>query len=128
MLQENAVYIVALIIVGIVNALFGIHAYRQHTKPGATAFAFLMLTTVIYAWGYAFEIAHSNLQGMLFSLRLEYLGIAPLPAFWIITAVSYVGSGRYLTRSMFAGLFFIPIITLILHFTNNYHHLFYSFG
>ena len=123
--QENAVYIVALIIAGGINGLLAIHAYLHRNKSGATCFALLMLTTVVYAFGYAAEIAHSTLPAVLFWLKVEYLGIAPLPSLWIIMAVQYVGRGRWLTRSVLAALFFIPLVTLLLHFTNNYHHLFY---
>ena len=125
MSQENAVYIVALIIAGGINGLLAIHAYLHRIKSGATCFACLMLTTVVYAFGYAAEIAQTTLPAMLFWLKVEYIGIAPLPALWIIVAIQYVGRVRWLTRSVIAALFFIPVITLILHYTNNYHHLFY---
>ena len=123
--QENDVYIVALIIAGGINGLLAIHTYLHRNKSGKTCFALFILTTVVYSFGYAAEIAHSTLPAMLFWLKVEYIGIAPLPALWIIVAVQYVGRSRWLTRSVLAALFFIPVVTLLLHFTNNYHHLFY---
>ncbi|HAS04931.1 MAG TPA: hypothetical protein DCR71_04160 [Dehalococcoidia bacterium] len=125
MFQENEIYIVALLIAGSINVLTAFYAYQHHNKTGAMAFTALMLAAAVYAFGYAFEIKSTTLSGMLFWSKVQYLGISTIPALWIIAAVQYIGKNRWLTRPVLIALFFIPIITLILRYTNEYHHLFY---
>ena len=73
----------------------------------------------------AYELSNTTLEGISLALKFEYIGIAPLPLFWFLLAVQYTGHGHRLLRWHYAALLAIPIITLVLHYTNSYHHLFY---
>ncbi len=121
-----AIYILALAITGGSACLLVLFAVRHRTKAaGAGAFTALALAAAVYAFGYACELASTTLPAMLFWSKVEYLGIAAIPALWIIMAIQYIGKDRWLTRSVYAALFFIPLVTLFLHYTDNYWHLFY---
>ncbi len=48
-----------------------------------------------------------------------------IPVFWVLLALQYTGYSQGLPRWFSASLFVIPIITVMLHFTNQDHHLFY---
>jgi len=126
MQHENVVYIIALFMAGGVTCLISLYAYTRHTRAGAVAFACLMLATTIYAFGYALELTNTTLPGMLFWIRVEYLGISVLPALWIIVVLQYVGKGQWLSPFKVAVLLLIPAITLVLTYTNEYHHLYYD--
>jgi diguanylate cyclase (GGDEF)-like protein len=119
------VFIVTLLITTCLNGMLALNACRQHHKTSATASACLLLAATAYTFGYAFELASTTLSGILFWVKVEYLGISTFPAFWIITAIQYSGRDRWLTRPVLTALFVIPVITLILNYTNNYHHLYY---
>lgn len=103
-------------------ALFGT---RRLHAAGAKAYVGLMLSVAMYSLGYALELSSTTLNGIILSLRIEYLGIPFIPAFWIILALQYTGAGKTFPRWVFYGLFGIPIITFILHYTNDFHHLYY---
>ena len=98
---------------------------RLHAA-GAKAYIGLMLSVAIYSFGYALELSSTTLEGIISSLRIEYLGIPFIPAFWIIIALQYTGIGKALPRWVFVGVFIIPLVTFILHYTNSHHHLFYK--
>lgn len=125
-MHGNLTYIVALLIASVISALMALFVFTRRTKTGAGALSCLMLATSIYSFGYAFELASSTLAGMLFWSKFQYLGISMLPALWLIMVIQYTGRDRWLTRQVLILLFLIPIATLILHFTDNYHHLYYS--
>ncbi len=126
MQHENAVYIIALFMAGGITCLISLYAVIRHTRAGAVAFACLMLASTIYAFGYALELTNTTLLGMLFWIKVEYLGISVLPALWIIVVLQYVGKGQWLSPFRIALLLIIPAITLVLTYTNEYHHLYYG--
>lgn len=91
------------------------------------AYALLALVpVVIYSFGYSFEILSSTIEKVKFWIKIEYLGIPFLGMFWLIVAINFSGYGKYLKKRILTLLLIIPIITLILCYTNDLHHLYYK--
>lgn len=86
----------------------------------------LVISVFIYSLFYSFELISFNLSFMKCFTAIQYIGILSIPIFWSIMALDYTDSGRYITRSFYIGVFFIPICLVILNFTNDYHHFFYE--
>jgi len=86
----------------------------------------MILAISFWALTYGFELATSTLGDMLFWIRLEYLGISTLPAFWIIFVIKFIGKNYWLNRKRLIALFFIPALTIIFVWTNPLHHLHYA--
>lgn len=126
MRPENAAFIITLFVVGGISGFLSICAGIRYTRTGVAALPFLLLATTVYVFGYAFELTNSTLHGMLFWIKVEYLGISMIPPLWIIAVIQYAGKDKWLTSFRVAALFFIPVITLVLNYTNDYHHLYYS--
>jgi PAS domain S-box-containing protein len=57
---------------------------------------------------------------------LAYLGVVTVPVAWILFVLVYIGKGRLVNRFTVLALFLVPLLTMILVATNQYHHLFYS--
>lgn len=57
---------------------------------------------------------------------IEYIGIASIPAFWVIMALEYTNKSRYITKKLYMLLFSLPMVLVALNITNDYHHLFYK--
>ncbi len=87
---------------------------------------FLMIAISIYSLGYAFELVNDTVEGVFFALKIEYLGIVSLPVFWFLLAFKYTGYDRRANIFVHIFLFIIPLITIVLLFTNNIHHFYYS--
>jgi len=94
-------------------------------NAGGKSFVGLMLAGCIYSVGYYFELQSLNLAEMFFWLKIEYIGITTFPVMWMIFVMRYTKRERYLNKAVIASLFIIPIITYIMVYTNNSHHLFY---
>ncbi|MDD4172190.1 MAG: histidine kinase N-terminal 7TM domain-containing protein [Syntrophomonas sp.] len=99
--------------------------WHFRSNAGAKSFIALMVVGCIYSVGYYFEIHSSTIPAMFFWLKIEYIGIAPLPALWILFVVRYTKKEHFFDKTTAAALFIIPIITYIMVYTNNHHHLFY---
>lgn len=85
-----------------------------------------LLPVAIYAFGYAFEILCTNIEGAKFWIKVEYLGIPFLTVVWLMFALNFTGYKERFKKSTLALLYIIPVITLILNYTNDFHHLFYK--
>lgn len=65
-----------------------------------------------------------NLDTALIFNNLIYSGGALLPTLFFLFLFEYYGRGHMLPRTKIPFLFVIPVLSLIMIWTNNYHHLF----
>ncbi|MCI3923541.1 ATP-binding protein [Paenibacillus sp. TRM 82003] len=98
---------------------------KQRRQPVAKYLTLVMLAASLYAFGYAFELSSKDLDRIQFWLKIEYLGIPFISTLWLLLVIEFTGFRPFLTRWVRALLFLIPIATLIMHFTNDWHHLYY---
>jgi len=71
-----------------------------------------MLSIALYCAGYAVQLTCESTPCLLLALRLEYLGIAFLPAFWLLLALNFSGVAPRIPRLLMIVLFVIPVLTL----------------
>lgn len=123
----NTPYFNILIIASVMNAFLAVYAYyHRRNKIGALPYIGIVLALTFYSLGYAYEISSSTLKEVIFWLKVEYIGIAFFPALWLLLVWEYIGADNRLRRPFILGLFVIPVITLVLHYTNDMHHWFYK--
>ncbi|MHC1722947.1 MAG: histidine kinase N-terminal 7TM domain-containing protein [Aminipila sp.] len=84
-----------------------------------------LMTVAIYQFGYAFELLYANIQWIKFWIKIEYLGIVFLPIAWLIFALNFTGYRDKINKNNIKFLFIMPVIILIMNYTNDFHHLFY---
>lgn len=124
--KEVTIIAMMLIAFGIVIGILGIHTLTWRFRSRTFAYAALMLCASVYSIGYGLELGSQHLHTKLFWLDFQYLGISFLPAFWIMMAIQYVGKERWLNRFSIAAIFLIPVLALLFHYTDAYHHLDYG--
>ncbi|MET1031178.1 histidine kinase N-terminal 7TM domain-containing diguanylate cyclase [Domibacillus tundrae] len=118
-------YILALITGASVSSFLGVYAFiKIRNAPGGKYFCAAAFLAAFFAVAYAFELTSVSLESIMFWVAVEYLAIAFLPASILLMCLDYVG--RKPKKWMYAVLFGIPVITIILHWTNPYHHLYYT--
>ncbi|WP_263354516.1 histidine kinase N-terminal 7TM domain-containing diguanylate cyclase [Acidicapsa acidisoli] len=93
---------------------------RRKDAPEATAFAILVASMAVYAFGYAGEIAQTTTTAARRWLDVEYLALPWAGGLWVLAACKH--NGR---RGRTPLLFVIPAITFVGHYTN-YKNLFYT--
>lgn len=103
----------------------GYITWKRRKMPIALKLSMIMLATSLYTFGYAHEVMLSDTEGIKVCLMIEYLGIPFIPALWLTLVFDYTGL-HFARKYVYGLLFIIPVITLILHYTNDWHHLFYK--
>ncbi|HCN84965.1 MAG TPA: PAS domain-containing sensor histidine kinase, partial [Sphingobacteriaceae bacterium] len=122
---EYNVFSIVLLISGLAAFFMSVMVFQR--MGGAVRwFGFTMTLIAIWAITYGFELSSTTLEQMLFWINLEYIGIALLPAIWIIFIIKFIGKDKWLTRINTILIFIPAILTLIFVWTNKWHHLHYS--
>jgi diguanylate cyclase (GGDEF)-like protein/PAS domain S-box-containing protein len=125
MFRANPVAL-TLLIPGLIAAALAIYAFNIRNAAGSRVFAFVMLAVSVWSLAYGAELACLNLEGIMFVLEFEYLGIVTVPVLWLILTLFYTGRRRWVRPHYILSLFIIPLITLVLVSTSQYHHFYYS--
>jgi len=82
-----------------------------------------MLAIVEWSLGNVLEMGSTELSTKLFWTNAEYLGIVALPVMWLFFGLHYTGQERWLTRRNLALVAIVPLITLLLVWSNGLHGL-----
>jgi len=123
--KESVPFIIIWLAGGFLCAAMAVVAWKRRALPSAGSFAGLMAAVAIYAIASSFEIAGGTLERMRFWIDVEYVGIAFIPAFFILIAVWSTGQERCLSRRATMILFVMSSVILLVKLTDRAHHLFY---
>ncbi|QGQ99724.1 hypothetical protein EHS13_35110 [Paenibacillus psychroresistens] len=101
-------------------------SWKRREFPIAITYGLGMVAGAFYTFGYAFEIVSTNLEEIRFWLRIEYIGVPSGTFLWIIMVLQYTGHQSVLRKRNIALLLIVPVTTFVAHYTNEWHHLFYT--
>lgn len=118
-------YSIVLILCGLITLYMCVKIFRRY-EIVVRWFGFMMVGIAIWALSYGFELLSTTLDQMLFWTNFEYIGIAFFPVFWLLFLLKFTGKDRLLNSNYFYLIFLIPLITVLLVWTNQYHHLHYN--
>jgi PAS domain S-box-containing protein len=119
-------YSILLLIVSCLGTILAWYAWRQRALPAAGPLAGIAFCAATWALTYAFELIAPTVEAKIFWARLQYLGITGLPVAWVLFAAQYAGRGIRLRWRTLSAMLLIPIITLSLLFTNEWHGLIWA--
>ncbi len=96
-----------------------------HLRPisGAAWFAALMFAAFLFSLFYGLEILAVDLEGVIFWSKIQYLGAANIPVTWLFLVMTYTGRRDKFTARKISLFFIIPVITILLAWTNQFHEL-----
>jgi len=116
-------YVWVLLASAVVMAAVGIYAWRQRRVSGAGPVAVISATAAVWSLTNALEMAGTDLPTKLFWANVQYVCYGTLPLASLALALDYVGQGQWLTRRRLAWLTVVPIVTLVLIWTDPLHGL-----
>lgn len=109
-----------LLLVALAMAVMAAVAFtRRRRAPESLLIMLITAAAGCYCFGYALEVAQTSLNGAIFWLRVEYIGIPWIPALWVILTRRHFGLPH---RA--ALLSIIPVIVSLAEWTNDLHHLY----
>lgn len=103
-------------------------AWQRRTVQGATEFALLMTAVAWMGVTGAAEalISAHSLDAKIFASKLYLIGGVTLPLLTLLFVARYTGRDRWLSRPVRILLWSMVALELLLAFTNDWHHLYWS--
>ncbi|MBN1643987.1 MAG: PAS domain S-box protein [Dehalococcoidales bacterium] len=111
----------------VVSVLVAIIIGKRRKAPGAGAMISLAISTFVWTLGFLLETNSHTLEQQLFYNNIGYLGSMTVPIAWFFFALNYTSGKRLFTNwKRITPFCIIPLATVILVWTNNWHHLMWS--
>jgi PAS domain S-box-containing protein len=117
---------IILIVTSVILMAVGAYAWRRRSTAGTASFSLLTYAIALNSLTYALELLAPDLPDKMLWVRAEYPFIVAAPVLWFIFALQYTGRGRWLTRRSIAILALVPVATVLVVWTNQLHHLYYT--
>ncbi len=123
---QSTSYTVPALITSAVAAALLIVAMRQRHTEHMWPFAVLTAAVAFWTLGYAAELSSVSLAAKLWFAKFQYIGIVTPPVAWLAYAAFYVGRPAMITRRRLLLAAIVPLMTVLLVFTNEWHHLIWA--
>ncbi|MBA3531112.1 MAG: diguanylate cyclase [Ardenticatenales bacterium] len=120
---QSMSYSLLLLLVAMLQAALAIPAWRRRPSPGATLFVFFLLSVVLWCVAYALELGLEYVPSKILWAKTKYIGITVLPVVWFAFVLQYIGREQWVNHRRFPLLLVIPMVTLLLAWSNEAHQL-----
>ncbi|MBH1939572.1 response regulator [Mobilitalea sibirica] len=106
----------------LITAFLMLKFWNYRSKKEAKTLALMMLGAFI--WGVSSYISNltTNIRAMIILEKIEFLGVVLISVHWFVFCIQFT-EYRYIMQKYIRYFYIIPSITMILLFTNRYHHL-----
>jgi len=119
-------YIVVISISGVLSLLLGLYVFLNRKRfTNSTTFLWMTILSSVYSLGHAVELSSGTLKGSIFWIHVQYIGMPFIAPLSLLLVLRYTGIDRLLKKQHIVLLLVIPAITMLLNWTNAYHHLMY---
>ena len=112
------------ILSALISLLASIAAWRR-SVPGSLTLSLLLLSTALWSGLYSTRWMNIALGTKVFWFNVMFIGVAALPTLFLLFALEFSGNDIWLTRRTLILLSIQPVLTIVLQWTNEYHHLLY---
>lgn len=126
MIWQQTPYTIPLIVASALSIVLGLCMLSYYRTSRGRAGALIILADSEWMLTYALELAGSDLPIKVFWSKMQFCGIVIVPTGWLVYVLYYTGRNRWLTRRTKAFLSILPVLTLVLVFTNEAHGLIWT--
>src|SRR5436305_462228 len=119
-------YVLPEVISVVVLVCLLIAIWQRRSAPGAMPFMLLLLGAAEWSLAYALELGSPDLPSVIFWYNVTWLGIVVIAPAWLAFVLQHTGRARWLTSRTMIILAIVPLVTLLLAWTNTLHGLIYS--
>jgi len=116
-------YTVAYMAAALISGMAAWFAWRRHMAPGGIWLCAMAVSCAVWALTVGLDYSSIGLAQHLVWARLSYLGATTAPVFFMVFVFTYTGDARWATSGRVAALLVIPLVAVVMVFTNDLHHL-----
>jgi signal transduction histidine kinase len=102
------------------------YVWMRREAPGGFYFSLFMGACTLWALFGGIGMTVSGLQAKVLCLQIIFVGAACIPALWLLFALDYSRRTEWLRSPWLRLIWVIPVITIILEWTNPWHGLIWN--
>ena len=119
------IYVLPLLAAGL-SLLVAFHAWRKRDIPGSISLSGLMIAVFIWSILDAVEKLATTIDTKIIISQFMILGTSSVPVLYFIFCARYSHQDRWLTRGRLFLIWLVPITTIGVVSSNNYHNFHWS--
>jgi len=123
---QNYPFFYLMFLSAIISGIISFITWNRRDVRGSGTFSFYMFLIAWWSFFYGLEVTAIDPSLHVLYLKIEYLAIPWIPAFVILFALKFGGFDRLITWKTRLLIFFIPVISFLSYFTNEFHHGYYQ--
>lgn len=124
--METLPYVILAVGVSFLGIVAAIRFTLLHHEARNKVTVLILLASVFWLLMSALEVASDSLPAKLVFYEMQFVGRLIVPTAWLILTMQLSGYERWIKRSNLVVLSAVPVITLLLIFTNESHGLMWS--
>lgn len=114
-----------LIFFSMVTVCIAVYCFYKRSSVGAATLGILAISVILYTFGYAMELISVDIETLLLFNAIQYIGIPFISTIWLLLAMQVTSKSNRLDIYKMALLFIVPIITVAMRFSFEFHDLYY---
>lgn len=118
-------YLAFSILSALISVIAALMAGRR-SAPGSLILRLLLLSMAIWSGFYSTRWMDISLDAKVFWFNAMYIGVLALPTLFLLFVLAFTHHESWLTKRGMLLLSIQPVVSLLLQWTNEYHHLYYS--
>jgi two-component sensor histidine kinase/PAS domain-containing protein len=123
-LQWDKIIAISVFVISVgILLVAGLYFFRKGKRPAATVGVWLAMMTAGWVLMYALEMNSTGESAIIFWNKLKWIFIPFVPVIWTIMVLAFTGYKEWTTDKRLFLLFVLPIVIVILVFTNDFHHM-----
>ena len=123
MIWEETSYTIPLIVATAALVISALYIWLHSLLPGAKTAALLLLLGTVWMVGFAVEVIGADISIKVLGDKIQFLTMVLVPVIWLIYVLRFTGIEKWVTRRNVALLSIVPVIVILLGFTNEMHGL-----
>jgi len=118
--------VITLVLTSGVAAAVAYGLWGKRNAPGAVYLLLILVACAEWCLTSALEYVAGSLEVRVWASKLQYIGIHTIPVLYLLFAIDLKHKSRSLTSVFRAMLWVLPVITILLAFTNELHGYIWS--
>ncbi|MBN2074600.1 MAG: PAS domain S-box protein [Dehalococcoidales bacterium] len=119
-------YHVAMVLSLVVSFIIVVLMWQRRQSPASMAMLALAAATFVWTLGFLLEANSNTLERQLLFNNIGYIGSMSVPVAWFFFSLRYTNIGGWLSGRSVMLFCVIPVVTVVLVWTNQWHHLMWS--
>jgi PAS domain S-box-containing protein len=126
MTLQSILYLFIIIIAAIISGSLSWYTWRNQQTTGAKPFSLMMLSIFYWSVTYLLQLTSPGVPVKIFWEKVTFLAVVAVPVLWLMFALEYTGRKDWISSPRTRLLFIVPLITMMVIWTNESNHLFWT--